>query len=846
MGDQVFADKPAGLVAFLASLASLSNKPSATLDRLVRECLDLHSHRLDAWITSLATQRLMGERKTTPGTILRGIHFGGYGWLEDVRPKSANPAPPGSEGFVHAPSLNHATTAAILRGGFLSHKAKEGDKCFAVNLSSARVRSALDLIDGVRQGQPLGALLGYRFERGLHENKLGLELDQYIAVFRELYPLAAGKQIPKLEDQPVEAIAANNVVDGLILLRKRSEIPFGKSFPNLNVTLPVSGDAYDAIQRELDALDEMQDAVADLLTAESVHQAVQGNPFRLGASLDALSRGEAPPSELSVVTTPARGIALTHRVLVLLPEPDHNDPDLAKWATPAPAGDASPGRALAEPVLNQWASKLLGDPARVKCTVEFLDPKGATGGGENAEPKVLGSIIIPLKKLGLCPLDALYAGMVTDTPHLSDLEVRVRNIAIDDRPEAVPASSPIRLSFARAQDWTAQDLSFPEFFELVRAVREMIAGARPLAATDLLSTGRREASEKLQLGDLEVRFGKIAARFVEVRLSLKGASTLDDLRKALSQIASLGVPSTVPSLESDLDALAAQGRAVLAELDRRSTQLEQAKDAIKLAQDADDRTLASLYIQGIQAVLGNEFVVIPRFALQDSPPGNSALSDLIKALEARTAAADAPPEVVIPWFQRAAKVRDGVRRLDDALSYSELVEGAGVLGFEIAQLPAPEVGTADRWLGLPLNKDQSAPGGRVSLALHSPGRLDSESLAAAKSIGGLFIDEWVEVIPDRKQVTGVAFHYDAPAACAPQAILLAVAPDLNDNGPWTVQTLASVLLDTLDMAKTRMVDPDLLEDVGHFLPALAFAFNIGDGGKGDTIATDFFPPPKND
>jgi hypothetical protein len=83
----------------------------------------------------------------------------------------------------------------------------------AIDLSSERVRLANFLLDGVRQGQPLGALLGYRFERRLHE----LKLDPLIASFRRVAPLGG-----KLENtnEPVEAIAANNVVDGLELRRK--------------------------------------------------------------------------------------------------------------------------------------------------------------------------------------------------------------------------------------------------------------------------------------------------------------------------------------------------------------------------------------------------------------------------------------------------------------------------------------------------------------------------------------------------------------------------------------------------------------------------------------------------
>ena len=68
------------------------------------------------------------------------------------------------------------------------------------------------LLDGVRQGQPLGALLGYRFERRLHDDNLDVE----IARFRRIAPLV-GRQAAAT-DLPVESIAANNVVDGLRLV----------------------------------------------------------------------------------------------------------------------------------------------------------------------------------------------------------------------------------------------------------------------------------------------------------------------------------------------------------------------------------------------------------------------------------------------------------------------------------------------------------------------------------------------------------------------------------------------------------------------------------------------------
>ena len=69
----------------------------------------------------------------------------------------------------------------------------------AIDLSSERVRLATWLLDGVRQGQPLGALLGYRFERRLQE----VGKPQFIAPFRELAPLVARKREQTDQTPPV-------------------------------------------------------------------------------------------------------------------------------------------------------------------------------------------------------------------------------------------------------------------------------------------------------------------------------------------------------------------------------------------------------------------------------------------------------------------------------------------------------------------------------------------------------------------------------------------------------------------------------------------------------------------
>ena len=129
-----------------------------------------------------------------------------------------------NRGYVHTPSLNHATAAAILLNGYNSHATEEQDKMLAVNLSSERVRRAKYLIDGVRYGQTLEALLGYQFERGMHDWTTRVDkpvvLDTLKPNFRQAYPIKRTK-IPRggVASEPAEVVEEFSLVNGLDLAR---------------------------------------------------------------------------------------------------------------------------------------------------------------------------------------------------------------------------------------------------------------------------------------------------------------------------------------------------------------------------------------------------------------------------------------------------------------------------------------------------------------------------------------------------------------------------------------------------------------------------------------------------
>jgi hypothetical protein len=113
----------------------------------------------------------------------------------------------------------------------------------------------------------------------------------------------------------------------------------------------------------------------------------------------------------------------------------------------------------------------------------------------------------------------------------------------------------------------------------------------------------------------------------------------------------------------------------------------------------------------------------------------------------------------------------------------------------------------------------------VSTVLDVAGNYDGGSVTAA-----LVLDEWMEVVPIRARrgpdadapvverlTTGVTFNAMAPSARAPQAILLAIAPDADR---WTGAAIVEVLEDTMELARLRAVTLERTNGIARIMPAL--------------------------
>jgi hypothetical protein len=544
------------LARMLDALNAMKDLPTARLERLFAEHLDTCTYRLDAWQQGLLGYAIAAMRYGMPTNetpVRDGVFLGAFGWLEDVRPKNRQltPVPPSADldasfhakdrpplmrdssngGYVHAPSLNQAVAAAVLRSGYLANAGTANPQTLAVNLSSRRVRLALSILDGIRQGQSLGALLGYQFERGLHDNHGVAEVDTFIYALRKKFPLRADRhpETSTAADVPIEVIEARNVVDGLRLVNHVKELasatyPFGLDLP---VATPAQRQAINA---EVNRLLDSTDAVADLKIADSVYHAVQSNYDRVAATLESSGNGQLP-TEPAVVETPRSGRTIAHRVAL------HLESGMDETLSPV-AGVAVTPRALAEPALNSWLAKLLPPPAQVACSVVWFDP------ATNA----LQTRTVTQRDLGLQPIDLLYVASLESQQAMTELDERILLYAHKNfvsRPDCA-----VTIAYQTA---IPGSITFFRLAALVRSLRQLLLQSRPLVPTDAVPQGSASSAMDGSVRVKRARVAKVRDDLATLRADL---ITFRDTVKPLHTPAVLSA-QIVAAIDNQLDTFVA-------------------------------------------------------------------------------------------------------------------------------------------------------------------------------------------------------------------------------------------------------------------------------------------------
>jgi len=239
----------------------------------------------------------------------------------------------------------------------------------------------------------------------------------------------------------------------------------------------------------------------------------------------------------------------------------------------------------------------------------------------------------------------------------------------------------------------------------------------------------------------------------------------------------------------------------------------------------------------LKRLFGKDFPVLPKFAFGPyATEFNASLAD-----QGALSATD--PWRIHGWLCQVARVREGADRFAAAVSAHEALCTPLAQGdLKLVQFPhrsgqtwaaLPEAWRQDD--GKPFDPKQvpeelraylaAKPGTPyrdihrvapdVAIALHAPG---VEAIAGEGTIAAFVCDEWPEFIPDPFQTAAIGFHYDAPGARPPQAILLALPPNLG-QAAWSFDDAVDVIHEAFDLAKLRGVRPrDLGGGLGAILP----------------------------
>ena len=838
------------------ALLVLRGLPTARLERLLSEHLDLCSYRLDAWFNALVLERL--NRQRSGATTKEGIYLGAFGVLENVkaqRPANLvrevepvfgnqfdsdrtilplvhltglanlvsdvdkllensfvylgdNPSQDcaldlksrkvvmnprtvaNNQGFVHAPSPEHADAAAILRAGWESRNAEgNAPTTLAVRLNSPRVRSALALLEGIGQGDSLSSLLGYQLERMLHDR----HLDTLIFKLRRRFPLKT--------DQATSSFAAT--IDGMAAINARS-------IPAVWEGLGIPASDKAALLVLLDQLHAQFDAFGDLMLTESVFQTVKDSPARAAAALRTLN-GSGQLHQPEVVRTPLTGSLVMFRTGVVFPRNNF----LARW------GPTVTPRATVSPQLNNWLASQLPDPRKVIMNATT---------GEVAENLTLAELDVqPLDLLAMFPEQNVVASENNQLAWLAQSVFRKKL--------SVPASATVKIDFTNRTTETPDELTIFELTPLVHNLRTLLTAARLLTADDFLREGVQGAVPVFNTRDTERALAKIvrderlpenlanrilAARSdLESKLQVNAAiEVLQTAWTALLEVLAQGSRWSSQNLSLEIswafdesqaqlllntaDHAAAEFQRMQADADALINQLTtpQATDKFSICEQLGER----LY--------GNAFRISPSVQLTNVPVVVLArTTDLSKNFD---------PQSLENWQCHSALVHPVFRTYRQCVLLRDALAAPGADRLlTIIQFNSPTA-PAGFWVGAEMRgtdpRDDVSQnfGGTLSLALELPNNWNPQ-----QAFAGFVFDEWTEVLPAREMATGVSFHFNQPDTEPAQVMLLAVCPAEGENWRW--EYLTETISETFDRARKRLVSFEHLKTnpaLAHLLPAL--------------------------
>ena len=460
-----------------------------------------------------------------------------------------------------------------------------------------------------------------------------------------------------------------------------------------------------------------------------------------------------------------------------------------------------------------------------------------------------------LADLQIQPIDLMYgsAGQSPDGkagPLTYQFSNSIREL------ESLSIDAALDLNFHDRPTFKNFQLSLAELMPYLHSLRRLIEKSRTLTPEDFLPAGESDSptgNEQLQVSQhpafIRLREHLFAQANVEgspaqllskleaardalhnlfsspdfLATSDQARAAVGQLRNALFHLTTLGMNDALPGDQSQQTAL------LLAQANRMANVLKnKLNHARSLAQNLGSKTypprrFAEEVQEVASALFGKNFRVFPSFTLQNA-------GELQATLSVDYQAAMADEMALEEWLQGVALVRGNMQLYQQFDLLREAVRAEADDQLTVFQFPK-YADTSSGWYGLPMQEGQRIPPGAMALAFEMP-----DSLNALEPVGGFVVDEWSESIPERSQEIGVAMHLRQPISEPPQAMLLAVAPQL--NGSWFWEELCQTVQQAFEMAKKRAVDPGIIREesvLAQYLPAMLVPVDE----ERQTATTDF-------
>ncbi len=830
------------------------------IDRLFRENLDLGSYRLDAWMNGFVNRRLERTRRSHQGNSIKyatlgqrsrekGVYLGAYGWLENVKPggnrtaiDSEDKLPASLEianttifkdddnlGFIHGPSVYHAMTAAILRSGYVSNEdvVTNVENPMAINLSSERVRMAKNLWEGIKNGQNLGALLGYQLERNLHELYSTVELDTYIYKLRSVYPIE--EYHTGVTDTEAESIPAQNVINGINLLGDIREamktsgttlslyqylvdnIQDPSDPPAKKWMLDITDPIAEIISREIDLMANAIDALGDLAVAEGVFQMSRGNFDRASTTIDTLINNRNLPLP-EILDTPRTGAQVSHRFCVNM---DLGTNVLGTTVINPWSGIALTEKALAAPHINQYIAKYFPSPDDIKCVVKYDD------GGSIEE------YIVSVTDLEWQPIDFYtIVQFAVSNDKNEELLSRIANYAREHAPYDGGTGIPydVELTILLNEEgttWATTDYTFMELLPIIESVSKVIAEIRPIKIQDFKMPELTliEDDYGWDLSELDTRLN--TALTTLDNLIATPLSPTPDYTLLLHSAENYNVPHASPKSADPVE-LAEQWLVVkdqLSILSAGATEILTGPDGVSSTTINDDQKWKK-YLEVAQIIFGSDFVLLPVLDLTtdgiDTALNTYLTTNQTPLMSEVGASPGFDQDALGQWFYGLSRMRGKLGHFETLCDF----DSSDSLEFSPLQFPYISdtgAGTHDFWYGWEFPETYEPTGNKTSIVMTDKTAF-STAITDQKMVG-FVLDQWSETIPEKKEASGIAFHYDQPNTKPPQNVLLAVTPEFTGN--WDGNDILFTLLDTIKMSKVRLVEPEHIQTdpfLGKYLP----------------------------